>query len=74
MCCYFASMRPLQNGLCRHLDMNFPLSTAFIVPLKFQYVSFSFSVNSRMSLNSLFISEGSGFFRSMHPGWLIVLQ
>ena len=38
-------------------DMNFPLRNAFIVSHKFGYVVASFSLNSKKSLISFFISS-----------------
>jgi len=37
--------------------MSFPLSTAFIVPNKFAFIVFSFSLSSQQSLISFFISS-----------------
>jgi hypothetical protein len=41
----------------RHSELSFPLRTAFIVSHKFRYVVASFSLNSKKSLISFFISS-----------------
>ncbi len=57
MCCQAASVCSLQFLLEALRAMSFPLRTAFIVSHKFGYVVASFSLNSKKSLISFFISS-----------------
>ena len=57
MCCQAGSVCSLSFLLAEVRSMSFPLRTVFIVSHKFTYVVASFSLNSKKSLISLFISS-----------------